>query len=107
MATRVAANLGTAWSLSEAAALAHMSPTYFSSFFQTRVGIPFSHWLRALRVAAAIQLLLTTERPVADIALIVGFRNTRNLQRAFHQTVGGSARSIRRRAYTARTGHAQ
>lgn len=95
VASRILASMAKPWSLSEAAFVAYMSPTYFSSFFSRRLGVSYNRWLRIVRVAAALRLLLTTDLSVARVAAAVGFRSTRNLQRAFRQILGMSARTIK------------
>lgn len=45
----------------------------------------FSEYLNYLRVTEAVNLLKTTEEPIEDIALKVGFNNSRTFRRSFNQ----------------------
>ena len=82
-------------SLERAAEIAHMAPKYFSSFFHAKVGIRFVEWRTRLRVERARELLIASDRPVADVAHEVGFDSSRSLERAFRRTFDRSPRSIR------------
>lgn len=63
----------------------YFTPTYFSRFFKASVGITFSQYLRTFRAEKAHELLLTTDRSILDIALEVGFQDSRRLSLAFRE----------------------
>jgi AraC-like DNA-binding protein len=69
--------------LREAAALAGIHSTHFSREFHRRTGeTPNDFRLRA-RVRRASELLLSTNRRIADVALACGFNDQSHLTRAF------------------------
>jgi AraC-like DNA-binding protein len=60
-------------SLAEAARLAGMSRPHFMSVFKEATGSSFKHYLNSFRISKAQQLLVRTDRPIAEIAVDVGF----------------------------------
>lgn len=52
-----------------------LSYSYCSELFKTATGFTFSKYLTQLRMNAAASLLLSTNRPVADISYEVGYHN--------------------------------
>jgi AraC family transcriptional regulator len=69
--------------LREAAALAGIHPTHFSREFHRRTGETPNDYRRRARVGRASELLLSTSRHIADIALACGFNDQSHLTRAF------------------------
>jgi len=69
--------------LSDAARVAAMEASYFSTFFHSKIGIPFSDWLRRIRVAKAIEMIQEEDRSICDVAFAVGFNDLRTFGRAF------------------------
>jgi transcriptional regulator GlxA family with amidase domain len=82
--------------LGRAAEIAGLEYTYFSEFFHRRVGITFVRWVNALRVSRALELLIDTELPIAEIALRTGYRDVRTMQRNFKQLTGQQPNALRR-----------
>lgn len=72
----------------DVAAVAALQETYFSTYFHTTVGIPFTEWIRQRRIAKAIQLFASEDLPVAAVSHRTGFTSTRTFQRVFKQVVG-------------------
>ncbi|RPI25110.1 MAG: AraC family transcriptional regulator [Acidobacteria bacterium] len=70
-------------SLTDAAGVAAMETSYFSTFFHRKVGIPFSDWLRRIRVAKAIDMIQEKDRSICEVAFAVGFNDLRTFGRAF------------------------
>ncbi len=62
--------------LNEAAAVAHLSPNYFSHFFSRSLGTTFSQYVKLKRIQYASVLLLTTAYTIDDIAYQAGFSST-------------------------------
>ena len=62
-------------SLSGAAEEMHMNPNYVSRMFKKEAGVTFVHYITQLRMQEAARLLTTTNRPVVDIAIEVGFND--------------------------------
>jgi transcriptional regulator GlxA family with amidase domain len=81
--------------LGRAAEIAGLEYTYFSQYFHRRVGITFVRWVNALRISKALELLIDTELPIAEIAVRTGYRDARTLQRNFKQLTGQQAKVLR------------
>ena len=74
--------------LEEVAALAYMSPNYFSSYFKNVTNRGFSEYLTMLRLKRVQELFLTTDRSVSSIAMECGFRNMSNFYRLYKKHIG-------------------
>ncbi|KAA2244120.1 helix-turn-helix transcriptional regulator [Salinarimonas soli] len=70
-------------SLDELAAEARLSPFHFARMFKESVGVPPRAYLTRLRLERACQLLETTDLPVTEIALEVGYSSNQVLARLF------------------------
>jgi AraC-like DNA-binding protein len=75
------------FSLGVLAQAAGISRYHLIRTFHVELGVPPSHYRRALRVAAARRLLRDGERP-ADVASECGFYDQSHLNRCFKQAVG-------------------
>lgn len=68
----------------------HMNPYYFSAFFKKNAGENFKDYVSRVRVQHAVSLLVSTDLKAYEIALKVGFNDTRgfsdNFQRIYHET---------------------
>jgi AraC-like DNA-binding protein len=82
-------------SLSDAAALAYLSPVYFGRIFKDHVGVPFTEYLAAVRVRKAIELLQEPEHKVLEVAQMVGYSSSRYFARVFKKSTGYSPREYR------------
>lgn len=90
------AHLDANVSLGELAALVGLSPFHLARAFKASTGeAPHTMYTR-LRVARAKELLLHTDRRVADIAASVGFGQTSHFARAFGRLVGFTPSEFRR-----------
>ncbi len=72
-------------SLKQAAEIAALESSYFSSYFHAKVGITFTEWLRQVRISKAIELVKASDLSVTEIAYEVGFADLRTFERAFKQ----------------------
>lgn len=86
-------------SLSELAALVGLSPFHFTRMFKQSAGASPYAYLRQLRVERACVLLATTDLPVTEIALTVGYDTPQAFARMFRAEAGTSP-SQWRRAHT-------
>lgn len=84
-------------SLEEAAAQAHLSPSYFSRLFRQRTGRTFSDYLTRLRVEHAKRLLCSPETDMAEIAAQAGFYDQSHFTHAFKGVTGLTPGAYRRR----------
>ncbi|MEH2488545.1 AraC family transcriptional regulator [Bradyrhizobium sp. AZCC 2230] len=81
-------NLGTSLRIEEVAIQVHLSASYFSRAFKASVGVCYTEFVAQARIALAKRLLLTTELPIAEIALLCGFSDQPHLTRVFGRAVG-------------------
>lgn len=70
-------------SLDELARLAALSPFHFLRVFRAVTGLTPHQYLLRARLRAAAALLVTTQTPVTEIALAVGFEDLSNFTRSF------------------------
>jgi len=70
-------------SLKQAAEIAALETSYFSFYFRAKVGITFTKWLRQVRVEKAMDLMITRDFSITEVADEVGFGNLRAFERAF------------------------
>lgn len=83
---------------SEAARVARMSGPSFSRFFRRATNRTFRAFLNQVRVGHASQLLLETDRTVAEVCFDSGFSNLSNFNRQFLRLRKVSPRDYRRKA---------
>jgi AraC-like DNA-binding protein len=74
--------------LNEVAAIAHMAPTAFCRFFKLRTNKTLSYFLNELRVKHACDLLLHTDKTVAEISYESGYHNMTNFNKFFKEITG-------------------
>lgn len=82
-------------SLTEMAAVAHMSRFHFNRTFRQVTGLPPRRFLSALRVQAATRLLLDTDHSVTDICMDVGYNSLGTFIRRFSSVLGMSPMKLR------------
>lgn len=73
-----------------------ISPKYASYLFKEEYNMKFVDFLIQLRIAHAEQLLASTERPVQEIAIEVGYANAITFGRVFKRVVGVTPGEFRR-----------
>jgi AraC-like DNA-binding protein len=71
--------------LGRAAFAAGMERTAFSRYFRQRIGMPFSVFLRAFRVALAIREMETHEHSVAELTDALGYGCVKTFERDFRR----------------------
>jgi transcriptional regulator GlxA family with amidase domain len=89
-------NLGEDHTVESLAQRAHMSPRTFARRFRDETGTTPHSWLTRQRVAAAEELLETSDQPVEWIAGEVGFGNAAALRHHFARVRGVSPKEYRR-----------
>ena len=70
--------------------LVKLSRSYFSRAFKVSTGHAPHQWLLQARIAEAKHLLLKTDRPLAQIAIEVGFADQAHFTRTFRREAGES-----------------
>jgi AraC-like DNA-binding protein len=74
--------------LGDVSKVAKLERKYFSAYFRSKVGTPFTEWLRFLRVSRAKELMEGREASIPRLAYASGFRDVRTFERAFKRLVG-------------------
>jgi len=82
-------------SLKKAARIAGLEKKYFSTFFHTKVGVGFKHWLTRLRVARAMELMKAEDYTISEVAYSAGFKDVRTFQRAFKKCIKQTPRDFK------------
>ena len=82
--------------MAEAAAIGSYNPTYFSRLFRNEVGANFTEYVNKLRIHKAIMLLLSTDLPIEEISLNVGFKSKIHFYDVFRKYTGATPGAIRR-----------
>jgi two-component system, response regulator YesN len=84
-------------SLESVADLVDLSPGYLGKLFKTIQGHPFNDVLSGIRLERARELLMTTNRPAAEICASVGLYNVTYFSTLFKKTYGYSPSRYRNR----------
>ncbi|HSH42600.1 MAG TPA: AraC family transcriptional regulator [Arenicellales bacterium] len=93
----ISQHLHEAFDTADVAAAVGLSPAGLRALFHRRVGQPPRDWISAARIDRAARLLVTTDRPISDIALACGFGEQSALTRAFKRRHGEPPARWRRR----------
>jgi AraC family transcriptional regulator len=75
-----------------------MSASHFSRSFHKAVGVSPHTYVLQCRVMRAQELLATTQLPLTEIALTIGFSDQSHFSRRFHELIGMPPRMFRRLA---------
>jgi AraC-like DNA-binding protein len=81
------ADLSGSLSLADLSSACRLSCSHFSHAFRQTVGCPPHQWLLTQRVERSKQLLINTDQPLAEIALVTGFADQSHFTRVFSQRV--------------------
>jgi AraC-like DNA-binding protein len=92
----IEAHLDTGVSVLQLAAQCNLSPSHFSRAFKASTGITPHRWLVERRIARARQLLLRSQKTIAEIAHLCGFSDQSHLAREFRRREGVGLREWRR-----------
>ncbi|MFC4777013.1 AraC family transcriptional regulator [Paenibacillus sp. GCM10023252] len=74
--------------LQDAAAVAAMSPSYFSTMFKLIVGKSFIEFVNDTRLQEALRLLKETDERIENIAYQVGYNQLTHFHRMFRKIIG-------------------
>jgi AraC-like DNA-binding protein len=83
-------------SLAEVSGHVYMSETYFSKKFKKVTGLNFREYLTSVRIKAADEMLLETEKPIAEIAECCGFSDANYFGDIFKKRKGVSPMQYRK-----------
>lgn len=78
-------NLGTDYSVKDIADFCNISPDYLTKQFKNILGVSLMEYIKNYRIAKAMELLTTTDLPIAQIAQTVGFGDISHFSRQFKQ----------------------
>jgi AraC family transcriptional regulator len=92
--------LGEDFSLSDLAAIAGLSTFHFARVFKQTVGIPPYQYVIQQRIETAKQLMLSTRRPLSEVALKVGFYDHAHFARHFKRLTGLTAKEFLKKIRT-------
>lgn len=95
--TFIADNLDSSLRIETVAKLVNLSASYFSRAFKATVGLSYSDYVADARIELAKRLLLTTDMPIAEVALTCGLADQSHLTRLFSRSVGLPPSAWRRR----------
>jgi AraC-like DNA-binding protein len=90
VANYVAEHLGDKVTLADMAAAARLSRMHFAALFLRATGLRPHDYLLRQRVAAARELLLSSDRPIVEIALSVGFQTQAHFTTVFKRVTGST-----------------
>lgn len=88
--------LGREIRLDDLAGLVDLSRFHFCSAFKLATGQTPHEWLTLLRIAEAKRLLATTDTPVTDVALAVGYQTPSAFATSFRRLSGTTPSAFRR-----------
>lgn len=83
--------------LDELAKMVDLNPAYLSHYFKKHAGIGITEYILQNRISLAVKKLQTTDMSMKDIALMCGFNNTANFNKAFRNTLGKTPTDIRKK----------
>ncbi len=92
----MSSDLSGRFGLRQAASACRLSVGHFSYAFKQTVGCSPHQWLLARRIALATDLLLHTDQPLSEIALVTGFADQSHFTRVFSRRMGDSPAAWRR-----------
>jgi AraC-like DNA-binding protein len=84
----IEANLGRSMTASEISAVAHLGASHFQRAFRRCFGMSPHAFVVERRIQKAQELMLTTDTPLCEIALAVGFSDQSHLTTRFLRAIG-------------------
>jgi len=94
----VEGNLGSDLTLESAASRAGFSKYHFSRLFHLLAGERFASYVQERRLSCAAKLLLTSDRPIIDVAVSCGFNSHTAFTRSFAGFYGVTPSTYRKNA---------
>lgn len=89
-------HLGSCLRIQDVARSVNLSTSYFSRAFKKSSGVSYSDYVTKERLDLAKRLLLTSDAPISEIALVCGLADQSHLTRLFSRTEGLPPRAWRR-----------
>lgn len=94
---RIGENCGSAIQVGDAARMCGMSETHFMSYFKDVTGVSFMKYLNQYRIQRAQDLLVRTDRSIAEISLDTGYCDQSYFGAVFRKLAGTTPAAYRRR----------
>lgn len=91
-------HLSEAIRLNDVANFVNLSPNYFSSLFKREMKLSFADYVNQTRIKESQFLLETTEYPILDIAISVGYNNQNYFTTIFRKFTGITPKQYRMRS---------
>ncbi|WP_160720432.1 response regulator transcription factor [Bacillus sp. USDA818B3_A] len=88
-------NLGDNISIKKIAQQVYMNPNYFCDYFKNQTGETILDYVTSARLEKAKELLEKTDLKIYDIALAVGYQDTKYFSRLFKQWLGKTPSQFR------------
>ena len=83
-------------SVPELARIENLSVSRYSTLFKKLMGIPPLEYITGLRMASACTLLATTDLPICDVGISVGYSDPHFFSRMFKKSIGMSPAAFRK-----------
>jgi len=83
-------------SLSDAADLVGITPEYLSKLFSKEMGINYSTFLGEFRISVAKKLLASGKYKICEVAVMVGYKDTKYFNKVFRSIMGVSPSDYRK-----------
>lgn len=90
------AHFGDNLTLAQVAGAAGVHPVYLGQIFRQEFGETLGDYLNRIRVRAAAELLINSDRPLSAVALDLGFYDQSHFTRVFRQFTGGTPGMFRK-----------
>lgn len=81
--------------LESVASYVHLNPQYFSRYFKNNMGINFIEYLSRIRIKEGKKLLVSTDKSITNISLIVGYTDASYFTKVFMKHEGVSPHKYR------------
>lgn len=83
--------------LNQVSAAFHMTPQYFSKYFKQTMGINYFRYLSKIRLEHAVEMLLSTDESILQIALFSGFPSGEAFGRVFQEAYQTTPQEFRQK----------
>ncbi len=90
-------NMASSCSIPDVGEALGYSPSYLSRFFYTNVGMPYSDYVRNIKISHACYLLRNTRESMASVATRCGYVSSSSFNRNFKQMTGCSPTEYRQK----------
>lgn len=94
MVRTIEANYGMKLGLDTFAEKYRLTPEYISNLFAKETGMPFSNYLKQVRMEKAKELILETDMKIYEVACRVGYPDQKYFSKVFKEYTGTSAKQF-------------